>query len=132
MNTDFTHSDSEKVLNLLREIESNPNVTQRYLAQKYATSLGKTNFLIRALLNKGLIKVNNFRNSKNKISYIYILTPVGIQLRLDLTHKFLIKKLQEYERLKGEVESLKTRSDSSLSNTHGSQCDVPNLLEQNK
>jgi EPS-associated MarR family transcriptional regulator len=102
------HSDSEKVLELLREIESNSSLTQRYLAKKYNISLGKTNFILQALLEKGLIKVNKFKNSNNKAAYIYILTPEGIKTRLDLTHKFFARKTQEYEMLKMEIESLKT------------------------
>jgi len=107
MNTDFNHSDSEKILDLLREMESNPQITQRDLAKKFGVSLGKTNFLIKALLVKGIVKAQNFKNSKNKIAYIYILTPEGIKLRLELTHKFFSRKAQEYEYLKKEIELLK-------------------------
>ncbi len=99
--------DSEKTLHILREIERNPQLTQRDLAQKLEISLGKINFLINALINKGIIEIKNFKNSKNKFAYMYMLTPAGIKIKLELTHKFFIWKLQEYERLKEEIESLR-------------------------
>lgn len=99
--------DSEKTLDVLREIERNPQITQRDLAQKLEISLGKINFLLNALINKGIIEIKNFKNSKNKLAYMYLLTPAGIKIKLELTHKFFIWKLQEYEKLKEEIESLK-------------------------
>ncbi|MBN1526345.1 MAG: MarR family EPS-associated transcriptional regulator [Candidatus Omnitrophica bacterium] len=99
--------ESERTLELLREIEANSNLTQRYLAQKYDISLGKTNFIIKALLDKGLIKVQSFKNSKNKMGYIYLITPHGISTKVQLIHKFFIKKVGEYERLKREIEGFK-------------------------
>lgn len=95
--------ESEKILKLLREIEANPNLTQRYLAEKHGISLGKINFLINALLEKGIIKVNRFKNSKNKTAYAYVLTADGIKMRLELAQKFLVRKLKEYETLKTEI-----------------------------
>lgn len=99
--------DSEKTLHLLQEIERNPQVTQRHLAQKMEVSLGKINFLLRALINKGIIEIKNFKNAKNKLAYRYLLTPDGIKIKLQLTHKFFVWKLQEYEKLKEEIERLK-------------------------
>jgi EPS-associated MarR family transcriptional regulator len=99
--------DSEKTLHALQEIERNPKVTQRALAQKLEVSLGKLNFLIRALIDKGIIEIKNFKNSKNKLAYMYLLTPHGIQVKIQLTHKFFVCKKQEYEKLKQEIESLK-------------------------
>jgi EPS-associated MarR family transcriptional regulator len=99
--------DSEKTLHVLREIERNPQITQRGLAQKLEVSLGKINFLIRALIDKGLIEIKNFKNSRHKLAYMYLLTPEGIKTKLQLTHKFFIWKTQEYERLKEEIERLK-------------------------
>jgi EPS-associated MarR family transcriptional regulator len=106
--------ETEKILHILKEIEANPYITQRYLSQKYLVSLGKTNFLIKALVVKGIIKINNFKNSKNKLSYIYQLTPEGIKEKVILTHKFLTRKLEEYERLKEEIELLKSEANSTL------------------
>ena len=104
MHTEFNRSDSEKILDLLREIESSPHVTQRYLAKKYNTSLGKINFLLKALLEKGLIKVKNFKNSKNKTAYLYMMTPDGVTLRFHLTQRFFSIKVREYQQLKREIE----------------------------
>jgi len=99
--------DSEKTLHVLQEIERNPQITQRALAQKLEISLGKSNFLIRALMDKGIIEIKNFKNSKNKLAYMYMLTPHGMKTKIELTHKFFIWKTQEYEKLKEEIESLK-------------------------
>ena len=97
---------SERTLELLREVGSNPNLTQRYLAEKYDISLGKSNFLLKALLGKGVIKVRKFKNSKNKAGYLYVLTPEGIKMRFDLTQRFLALKQREYETLKKEIEEM--------------------------
>ncbi len=102
--------DSEKTLHVLQEIEHNPQITQRALAQKLEISLGKLNFLIRALIDKGVIEIKNFRNSKNKLAYTYLLTPQGIKIKIQLTHKFFFWKSQEYEKLKAEIERLKKES----------------------
>ncbi len=99
--------DSEKTLHVLQEIERNPKVTQRGLAQKLEISLGKINFLINALIDKGIIEIKNFKNAKNKLAYMYLLTPQGIKIKIQLTHKFFIWKTQEYEKLKEEIERLK-------------------------
>lgn len=99
--------DSEKTLYALQEIERNPTITQRDLAQKLEISLGKLNFLIRALIDKGIIEIKNFKNSKNKLAYTYLLTPQGIKIKIELTHKFFLWKTHEYERLKEEIERLR-------------------------
>lgn len=99
--------DSEKTLHVLKEIERNPQTTQRDLAQKLEISLGKINFLVNALIDKGIIEIKNFKNSKNKLAYMYLLTPAGIKIKFELTRKFFIWKVQEYKRLKEEIESLK-------------------------
>lgn len=99
--------DSEKTLHILKEIESNPQITQRVLAQRLEISLGKINFLINSLIKKGIIEAKNFKNAKNKLAYMYLLTPKGIKTKLELTYKFFVWKTQEYQRLKEEIESLK-------------------------
>jgi len=106
--------DSEKTLHILQEIERNPQITQRDLAQKLQVSLGKINFLIKALIDKGIIEIKNFKNSKNKLAYMYLLTPQGIKTKIELTHKFFIWKTREYERLKQEIERLKKETDVIL------------------
>ena len=99
--------DSEKTLHVLQEIERNPKLTQRDLAQKLEISLGKINFLINALIDKGIIEIRNFKNSKNKLAYMYLLTSEGIKIKIQLTHKFFIWKTREYEKLREEIERLR-------------------------
>lgn len=107
MNKEIKIFESEKTLYVLREVENNPQITQRLLAQKLEVSLGKVNFIINALIDKGIIEIKNFKNSKQKLAYMYLLTPHGIKTKLELTHKFFVYKTQEYERLKEEIEFLK-------------------------
>lgn len=107
MDKQNTIFDSEKTLHILKEIEINPQATQRALAQKLEISLGKINFLINALIDKGLIEIKNFKNSKNKIAYKYLLTTNGIKVKLQLIQKFFIWKTHEYEKLKEEIELLR-------------------------
>ncbi len=109
------HIEMEKTLSIIRDIEDNPQITQRELAGKLDISLGKANFLINALIDKGVIKAKNFKNAKNKLAYTYLLTPEGIKWKLNLTYKFFQWKTQEYERLKKEIEDYKTE----LSKTGG-------------
>jgi len=97
----------EKILHVLKELEKNPQTTQRYLSQKIGISLGKVNFLLNALIAKGIIEAKNFKNAKNKLSYRYLLTPEGIKAKIELTQKFLTWKLEEYERLKKEIEDFR-------------------------
>ena len=91
-------------LDLLRKISKKPKVSQRILANELGFSLGKLNYCLKALKKKGLIKIKNFKNNKNKINYIYILTPKGIAKKSLLTVNFMKRKMKEYEELK---ESLK-------------------------
>lgn len=96
----------EKILHVLKELEQNPQTTQRDLSQKLGVSLGKVNFLLNALIDKGMIEARNFKNSKNKLCYMYLLTPQGLKTKLQLVHQFFTWKTQEYERLKKEIEEL--------------------------
>jgi len=91
-------------LDLLRKISKKPKVSQRILANELGFSLGKLNYCLRALKKKGLIKIKNFKNNKNKINYIYILTPKGIAKKSLLTVNFMKRKMKEYKELKGELE----------------------------
>jgi len=97
----------EHTLQIIKEIESNPKITQRHLAQKLEISLGKMNFMIKALIKKGIIEAKNFKNSKQKLAYMYLLTPKGIKIKLELIRKFLIWKTQEYKKLKEDIGRLK-------------------------
>ena len=89
--------------NLLRKIKNKPSSSQRELAEALGFSLGKLNYCLQALKSKGLIKINNFKKSENKINYIYVLTPKGITQKTKLTINFMRKKMHEYEELKKEL-----------------------------
>ena len=91
-------------LNVLRKINNNPKHSQRMLANDLGFSVGKLNYCLKALKNKGLIKIHNFKISKKKINYIYVLTPKGISEKTKLTLSFMKRKMQEYDELKREME----------------------------
>ena len=95
--------DTEKKLDILRQLNKNPGASQRDLADKIGISLGKINYLLNELVKKGLIKVDNFSKNKSKINYIYLLTPKGISTKLNLTIKFMKRKLREYDELKKDL-----------------------------
>jgi EPS-associated MarR family transcriptional regulator len=95
---------------VLRLLELNPQMNQREISAAAGVSLGKTNYCVKALLEKGLIKVQNFKNNKRKMAYAYLLTPAGIAEKTLLTHKFLQMKLEEYDLLKKEIELLKQQA----------------------
>ncbi|MEH6604191.1 MAG: MarR family EPS-associated transcriptional regulator [Pseudomonadales bacterium] len=99
--TEETHY---KVLKLL---EQNPQISQRELAVQLGVSLGKVNYCLKALMDKGWVKANNFKNNNNKSAYAYLLTPSGIEKKGSLTIQFLKRKITEYEQLKTEIEELK-------------------------
>jgi EPS-associated MarR family transcriptional regulator len=92
---------------LLKKLEENPGLSQRDLAKQLGVSLGKVNFCLNALVSKGSLKVNNFRNNDNKLAYVYLLTPRGVEEKARITVQFLKHKMQEYELLKKEIEELK-------------------------
>ena len=94
---------NQDLLNVLRKIQNNPKSSQRDMAKKIGFSLGKLNYCLKALKNKGLIKVKNFTNNKNKENYLYILTPKGIAEKTKLTINFMKRKMKEYEELKEEL-----------------------------
>ena len=92
---------------LLSLLDENPELTQRELADKMGISLGKTNYCLKALIDKGLIKAQNFRKSNQKIAYLYKLTPAGVNDKIRVTRRFLARKLQEHAELGNEIEHLK-------------------------
>jgi len=94
----------------LKIIENEPHLSQREIAQKMGVSLGKTNYCLKALLDKGFIKVRNFYKNKKKKAYIYFLTPNGIEEKAQVTYRFLQKKIDEYETIKIEIENLKSEA----------------------
>src|SRR5262245_2377778 len=91
---------------ILKLLEAEPHASQRRIADELGLSLGRVNFCLQALIEKGLIKVNNFRNSANKRAYLYLLTPRGIEEKAIVTARFLKRKLDEYDALKRELEQL--------------------------
>jgi|TARA_B110000902_G_C13933317_1_gene446821 EPS-associated MarR family transcriptional regulator len=95
--------ENQDYLNLLRKIRNKPNFSQRKLANELGFSLGKLNYCLNALKLKGLVKIHNFNNSKDKINYIYVLTPKGISKKAKLTVNFMKRKMNEYEELKKEL-----------------------------
>ena len=101
MNKDQVHFD------LLRKFEANPEYTQRELSKEMGVSLGKINYCINKLVEKGLVKLTNFSRNPNKVGYIYLLTPKGIEEKTRLTFRFLNIKIEEYKMLKEEISSLK-------------------------
>ena len=98
---------------VLRLIEEQPEISQRELARALGVSLGKTHYLLKALLDKGLVKANNFRRSDNKLAYAYLLTPSGIAAKLELTRAFLRLKEDEYRTAHEEIERLRRELDAT-------------------
>jgi EPS-associated MarR family transcriptional regulator len=93
-----------RVMGILQE---NPDLTQRELAEKLGISVGGLNYCLKALMEKGMVKMKNFTTSKNKFGYVYVLTPTGLAEKADITHRFLQRKMDEYEALKVEIEALR-------------------------
>jgi EPS-associated MarR family transcriptional regulator len=93
-------------LKVLRQLESNPDITQRQLARQLGVSLGKANYCLKALIDRGFIKARNFRNSENKRAYLYVLTPRGIEEKSRISVSFLRYKMEEFEALRSEIEEL--------------------------
>ena len=95
---------NEDQFEVLRKVQKKPNASQRELAKDLGFSLGKLNYCLKALKNKGHIKIKNFKNNTNKFNYLYILTPRGIAHKTNLTINFMKKKMKEYDELKKEAE----------------------------
>lgn len=104
---------------ILKRLEANPEISQRELAGELGISLGRVNFCIQALVEKGLVKANNFRNSKNKKGYAYLLTPRGIQEKARITVHFLKLKIEEHEELKKEIKRLQQETEQILVRQNG-------------
>ena len=98
---------SELQFRVLRLLEANPNLTQRELSKALGVSLGGINYCLNALVVKGSVKIQNFKKNDNKWAYAYLLTPQGIADKAALTSGFLKRKIQEYQQLKEEIESLR-------------------------
>ena len=102
----------EENVKLLNHIHENPESTQRILVEELDFSLGKVNYLIKALTEKGIIKLKSFKSSHKKAGYLYYLTPKGIKKKAEITRKFLEQRLEEYEKLQEEIKMLKIRLDN--------------------
>ena len=111
-----TQPHQEIHLKVLRHLENDPEITQRELAKKLGISLGKANYCLKALIDKGLIKAGNFKNSNNKSAYIYLLTPKGIEEKSRITLHFLKRKIDEYENLKKEINELRRSENNCFGN----------------
>ena len=96
---------------VMRQLAQNPNLNQRALAKELGISLGSVNYCLQALIEKGLLKVNNFTSSQHKLNYTYLLTPKGLAEKANLTVRFLKRKQDEYEILKQEIEALQLSVD---------------------
>jgi EPS-associated MarR family transcriptional regulator len=115
MNNTLKNSDStlntgardELRLRVLRALEDNPELSQRQLAAELGVSLGGVNYALKALVERGFVKADNFRKSGNKVAYLYVLTPQGVAEKASLATAFLGRKLEEYEVLRQEIEALK-------------------------
>ena len=107
-----TGARDELRLRVLRALEANPELSQRQLAAELGVSLGGVNYALKALVERGFVKADNFRKSGNKVAYLYVLTPQGVAEKASLTTAFLGRKLEEYEVLRQEIEALKGEVDS--------------------
>jgi EPS-associated MarR family transcriptional regulator len=95
---------------LLKIIENDPQLSQREIASRMGISLGKANYCLKSLIEKGFIKARNFYNSNHKVAYAYMLTPSGLEEKTHVTYRFLKRKMQEYEEIKVEIERLKAET----------------------
>jgi EPS-associated MarR family transcriptional regulator len=105
------------ILRVLRLLDASPRLTQRELARELGVSLGKANYCLRALIGRGFVKAENFRNNTNKRAYFYLLTPEGVAAKASLTRHFLASKREEYDALRLEVERLQQESESIVEGT---------------
>ena len=104
---------------VLKYVENNPSITQRELAKELGISVGKANYCLKALIDKGWVKASNFKNSNKKLAYFYILTPSGIEQKARITVNFLKRKINDYEELKQEIETLKNEVSINGKNKSG-------------
>lgn len=112
-------SQDETHLRVLRLLQANPELSQRELADALGVSLGKANYCLRALLEKGLVKVRNFKNHRHKRAYAYLLTPEGVAAKGALTARFLKRKMAEYDSLRLEIEALAREVAQSTGSAEG-------------
>ena len=102
-------NNTEDKFKILRKLDTDPGISQRKLALELGFSLGKLNYCLKELKKKGLIKIENFKKSKKKLSYLYMLTPSGFTMKKDLTLNFMRIKMQEYDELKKEIKNINSK-----------------------
>ena len=102
-----TQLQEDTYFRVMHILHKSPDITQRELAEKLGVSVGGLNYCLKALIDKGWVKIQNFRNNKNKLGYAYLLTPTGIVQKASLTSSFLQRKMEEYEALKQEIKQMK-------------------------
>ena len=107
MSSRQTNHQEDTYFRVLRILNDQPDITQRELAQKLGVSVSGLNYCLKALVQKGLVKIQNFSSSNNKLGYVYLLTPAGVAEKASLTTRFLQRKMQEYESLKKEIQLTK-------------------------
>lgn len=110
---------------VMRELEGNPELSQRELAKSLGISLGIVNYCLKALVEKGQVKVQNFRASDNKLRYAYVMTPQGLSAKAALTARFLKRRVAEYEALKAEIEALEFEIAPSGTSSSGKKSTSP-------
>lgn len=115
-------------LALLRVLEQHPEYSQRELASVLNVSLGKAHYLLKALLAKGWVKAKNFRRSDNKLAYVYLLTPAGLKVKLQLTHSFLLRREAEFEQIQREIVEL--RGELNGTRSAGGSSAASNFIEK--
>lgn len=108
------NNDKETFFSILRLIKKNPYLSQRKMAANLNLSLGKLNYCMKSLKDKGFLKIKNFKNNKNKLNYIYLLTPKGIYHKTKLTINFLKLRSKEYDELKKELKELQKSKKNSV------------------
>ena len=101
----------QRQLDAMRLLETNPEMTQRELAEALGVSVGAANYCLKALVEKGWIKLENFQKNPKKLGYLYLLTPMGIAAKAQLTASFLRRKVAEYEALRAEIDQLQAEVD---------------------
>lgn len=124
------NTQDETHFRVMRILQDNPDLTQRELAQKLGISVGGLNYCLNALIDKGFVKVSNFQQSKNKFKYVYLLTPQGISEKVSMTSRFLKRKMEEYDALKGEIEALKAEVEALVKSGNNHNSDLIYLIDQ--
>ena len=114
-------SDEENTLKALKILEANPELTQRDLAAELGVSLGKTHYLVKSLVDIGLVKLDNFQRSNNKWGYAYLLTPAGVAEKAAITVRFLARKQEEYKRLEREIQELRSEVEGTVAGAGGAR-----------